>query len=433
MHQIGQNCFKFIIIVMLASLSQSLVAKVSLSYLHQENIGETINGEASNWAGLSINSNTENNFFNHHVDLQARIATDSGSYQVSLPEVYASLTGGYGELAVGRKIVEWSSGDGEWGLANTNANKGIKYLDFAQEGLFGIHYATKKDGLFASFFASFFHLPQVNPGLEDDNGKIIGKSQWTRIPPKRVLIEGTEVPLYFDVTMPPIADLILQRAVGMQTGYSWNSGEVSLYGSYKPESNVRVLATSQYEQIGTEQVRVKVSPFVNHTWVYGVKAVQALGSFTFITGADVISPDRKNAGSVFDVGSTRFAPKYVARTYFHSSLQYTHKFFHIKLSYLKLVKGEGGADDYFSNDTPWHNALGARWKFNFSDCFYYTGSFRYDIDKEDQLLTSELGYRISPSFDISLGFEFVAANNQTSYWYPFRMNDTIYSQLTYSF
>ena len=405
----------------------------SLSYLQKENLGQTLNGGAKNWFSLSISSNTDNSFFNHHLDLQARMSNQDSSYQVSLPEAYFSIKGEYGELAVGRKFVDWSAGDSEWGLGNTNAHEGINFIDNKKEGLFGIHLATDRKGFNIGAIASFFHLPQVNPGLKYKDGTISGKSQWTRIPPKTVLIEGTEVPLHFDVAMPPLEDLLLQRTFGLNTAYRWNSGEFSIYTLFKPESNVRILATTQYEQIGVEQVRVNVSPFVNHTLVSGVKITQNFGKLKATIGADIIDPERKNAGNSFEVGSTKFAPKYVKRSYFHSALNYVHDFFMVKLSYIKLLEGKGGADDYFSNDTPWHNAVGLRWKYLFTDSLAYQGSFRADIDKSDKLLTSEVNYRFNKSVDIAAGVELVAANNKTSYWYPYRMNDTFYTSLTYTF
>jgi hypothetical protein len=407
----------------------------SLSYLQKENLGKTLNGGARNWFALTITSKTDNRSFNHSFDLQARMSNKDASYQVALPQAYFSMTGEYGELAIGRKFVDWSAGDSEWGLGNTNAHEGIDFIDFKKEGLFGIHYSSKRDGFNVDLLASFFHLPQVNPGLNHNKstGEIEAKSEWTRVPPKSVLIEGTEVPLYYQVEMPNLGELLLKHSFGINGSYRWDKGAFSLYGLYKPESNVRVLANSQYEQFGTEQVRVNVSPFVNHTWVYGTKINQSFGAFDAVAGVDVIAPERKNAGSSFDVGSTRFAPKYIKRTYFHSSLRYTHSYFYTQLSYIKLIKGVGGADDYFSNDTMWHNALALKWKYMFSDSFGYRGSFRVDFEKSDKLLTSEVNYSMTSYLDLAMGVELIAANNQTSYWYPYRMNDTLYTSLTYIF
>lgn len=410
-------------------------AASSLSYLQKENLGKTLNGGAKNWFALTISSSTDNHTFNHHFDLQARMSNSDSSYQVSLPQAYFSLKGEYGEFAIGRKFVDWSAGDSEWGLANTNAHEGINFINFKREGIFGVHYSTDRQGFNIDLLASFFHLPQVNPGLnyKNNNGEITAKSQWSRVPPKSVLIEGTEVPLYYDVEMPNLGDILLKHSFGMNGSYRWKSGQASVYGLYKPESNVRVLATSQYEQLGTDQVRVNVSPFVNHTWVYGTKFQQAFSSFHTVAGVDVIAPERKHAGSVFDVGSTKFAPKYVKRTYFHTSIKYTHDYFYTQLSYIKLIKGQGGADDYFSNDTLWYNALALKWKYMFSDSFSYQGSFRVDLEKADKMLTSEINYSMTNYLNVAMGVELIAANNNTSYWYPYRMNDTLYTSLTYTF
>ncbi len=432
--------YKFCLLVVIGTLFLSNgQAKITLSYLQQENFGDVLNGRAKDWVGITLNTKGEGSYFFHKLHMKGRVATQDGDYQISLPQGYISLKGEYGELAIGRKFVNWSAGDSEWGLANVNHHEGLDFIKFKREGLFGIHYTTHRLGFNFAAIASFLYLPQTNPGVNHGDGKVEGKSQWTRVPPKSVIIEGTEIPLYYEVEMPNVSEFLLQHTVGLNLSYKWqlgmpqSRGALAVYGIYKPESNVRVIATSKYEQLGTEQVRVNVSPFVNHQWVYGTKLEQYWKHWYGVVGADIIAPDRKNAGTNFDVGSTEFAPQYVKRHFFHSAIAYRNKNLMIRLSYIKLIKGAGGADDYFSNDTMWYSALGGRLIYKLSDSFRYEGSYRFDFKKRDQLLTSEVQYKATKHISLALGVELMEANNKSSYWYPFRMNDTVYGRFSYSF
>lgn len=424
---------KIILAVSFLYCSITCATTSQLAYQQRERINNPHNNSnANNWFSIKISSESPGKTIDKVFDFDLRFSKGEEDLQFSVPQAYLELKGKTYSLSLGRKILDWSPNEGTWGLSYLNVHQGIDFLGFKEEGVSALHFKKYFGGFSLGGFLSYFHVPQTNPGFYINDGEIKPRSEWSRTPQESALLQGEVVPMYYDVQLPALGEFLFHESYGTELAYNWNSGKVSLFGAYKPENGIRVRAQAKYEQIEKEQIHVTAVPFVNHQWVYGGNISQKAFGLDFNFGVEVTDPKNHDAVG-FETDETSFLPQYLKRSYFMGSMGIDRDFFSLSLNYIQLIEGAGGADDYFSIDTKWSEAIGLNWSYIFSDSFRYKGSHKYDIKKDDQILTSEIAYDFNPNVTISLGFEFLIAESKTSYWFPYRANDTVYSSLSYIF
>ncbi|MGK0368041.1 MAG: hypothetical protein ACI9QD_001181, partial [Thermoproteota archaeon] len=78
-----------------------------------------------------------------------------------------------GTLTLGREVLKWSEADKYWGFGFLNNRENFDFFEPDQEGLVGSSF--KKSFNFgagkvtAHAFATFLYIPELNPGLKQDN------------------------------------------------------------------------------------------------------------------------------------------------------------------------------------------------------------------------------------------------------------------------
>jgi len=404
------------------------------------------------WAAISIlaDGNPLNSKAHLESDFRVYINNDN-KFNFSVPEAYLEWTDRESRLSVGRQVLNWNENEQYWLLASINPNQGFYLLGEKKEGLAGVQYDKRiSKNVSVSFFFSYLHIPSLNPSLDIENGKISSNSEWVRLPPEATVIEGQEVPLYFDINMPNVAkDVLLKKSLGGRIAYSWDKdrSEFSGYFLYKPEPNLRMNAEA-YMSEDLDKINVNANPIVNHHAVYGLQYRQRFGSTRMVMGFDVNDPNAKLGKDfeILDLGTLKennkvfeseyfsIKPAYDKESYFHTSASLNRGSYILSLNYIhNVTDNERGSDDFYSETVKWKRAIGARARYYFDDFFNVMVDLKYDIERRDNILKAEANYNMFGKASFNVGMELIRSPEDTSYWAAYRANDAVYSSLKFLF
>ena len=59
------------------------------------------------------------------------------------------------------------------------------------------------------------YLPELNPGYQFIDGKIIGNNEWSRMPPSEIRFREGRAPVKFELIEPDIKELISKQSFGV--------------------------------------------------------------------------------------------------------------------------------------------------------------------------------------------------------------------------
>ena len=359
------------------------------------------------------------------------------------------------DFSVGRKILDWNPNEKFWGNNNLNSRRNFTLLDLKQEGLFGLHHSSAiTNNLSYDIFFSYLHIPMLNPNIEVADGRVTSDSEWVNLPPNRTIIYGVERPIVYYLNRPSYKDTVLKKALGGRVTYHWRtpeqsySGHASLYGLYKPENSLRINAEVF---VDGKVISIVANPIVNHHTIVGLNANQDIELFDriwrFSSGVELIDPNAK-IGEDFDAWdpmrlqesnrhfeSNYFVlrPSYDKEFYWQGSISSFNENVSYSLRYFKLLSEAVLGDDFYSQSNRWINAIGFDIKANLSKNFDIGLDLKYDFNRKDILLTSELGHIINDEFLLGVGLEFLSAPDESSFWAPYRASDSFYVRMGHVF
>ena len=426
---------KFTFILALLLVTSSSFARGVFAVHHLQRLNTPANEDVKNeYMELSLKGREEKHTKwdgYYHVDARLYPGQENNS-MVSAPEFYIRRKIGNGQLSAGRKILNWNKDEQFWGLGIINANRGFSYMDFAREGIAGLHYQGRIGVIGFHLFGSFFNIPQINPSFKIENGRISSTNEWAALPFKEVIFNGTKIPIYSELIQPDVKKIVFNESIGIKLDYRWKSGVAKVFGTYKPENTLRVVATGIYDPI-SEAADVKASAFTNHHLVWGGNVSQKINTNMEATmGLFVDHPDVGELSS-FEFEAMKIIPTYNRKTYAHGSLNYKNNYHNISLNYLQSFEGETSLANTFAQKTMWKQAIGAKWGFSWTSKFKIISFFKYDLKTKDNLTGIKLGYSISKHFNAGLGIETVDSPQSNSFWSPFKTNDSVTSELSYHF
>ena len=407
--------------------------------------------QSTDWFGLSLDSKKFGPNYEAYFELDLRYfnSADEGAFNFSLPEAYFQYKTPRSHTSFGRKRLDWTPREKFWQIGYLNAQRGFRLLDDKQEGLTGIHYDFRPNqiGPRFSLFFSYFHIPTLNPSVNIKDGEITGNSEWQKLPPKQTVISGSPVPIYYELNDPSISDIVLKKSLGLNLEYSWGSGKVQGYTIYKPESGLRVNAEAYYS-LENDRVEAIANPIVNHHMMPGFSIHQRLYGVLFTTGADFIDPNAR-LGKDFDVLSPSqmrennkkfesefftIEPNYERESYGYFRASIDQFYYHFSLNYIhRLNNDDRKGDDFFSDTVKFKRAVGFDVGFWPTEKLYLTIDWKYDLAREDNILKFESLYQFVENTTVGLGGELMSAPDDSSYWSPYRTNDTIYGVFNYHF
>lgn len=358
----------------------------------------------------------------------------------SLQEAYARYNGDSFQLTIGRKILDWNTNEKYWSLGYLNANQSFTLLSGEEEGVTGLQFKKEIGSFEFDLLLSYLFIPQVNPSLSFKNGEVVSQSDWVRLPPKKTVVTGQEVPIYYKLNKVNIAKIIFNKSVGGNIRYKWNQGGISAFAIYKPENSLRVNASAYYDNVILNQVVVETDPTVNHHAYYGIQVFQNVSSIKIQGGLSFVDPNMR-LGRDFPVGINNsrknyqtdyfvIHPRYDKEAYSHLSANLDKKTYSLSLNYIHLLsKNFRASDDFYSDTVKWKKAIGGTVAYAFSDSFKFLFDLKYDIERFDNIVKSEIVYNFKDKVLLSLGVEMLKAPLDNSYWSYYRANDTFYSSV----
>lgn len=406
----------------------------------------------SDWLDFSHTYRQSRGSIQGKFSLDARAYLNNQDFSVSPREAYIRYQGeNNSTYTLGEQILDWHPNESFWQLDHFQNTRGFRLTDTKIEGLTGFHYKTKDSFLNTEVFLSYFYRPALNPSVKVVNGGVSSNVDWYKRPPEQTIIAGQEVDIFYDLKMPELREVIVQKTLGMRLYADWgtyknkNRGQISGFYIYKPERRLRINAQAYYDP-ALQKVAVEANPVVNHHAVYGGEVRQKYRNFEAIAGFVTVDPNAK-LGTDFDslsltlqnqrtIQSDFFTiePLYDRESYAHTSITWKSEFSLLSFNYLKyFTEHEKGSDDFYSDTVKWVNAVGLGGSYLINDWLHTTLNLRYDLERQDNLLNAQLIFFPWRQSTVTLGTELIKSPNKNSYWSAYRANDTFYINLAYIF
>ncbi|MBY0413327.1 MAG: hypothetical protein K2Q18_04145 [Bdellovibrionales bacterium] len=429
----------------LVSLSCSEVnaASAELSYEKFYRLNKPIyRSESGDWLGLGFETKPPIENLDTYLSGDLRFYfQDKNSLNYSVQEAFVLYKGDDFSFTIGRKILDWNVNEKYWSLGYLNALQSFTLLSTEEEGVTGVVYNKTIGNFSFDLLGSYLFIPQINPSIDFKNGNVQSKSEWVRLPPRKTVVSGLEVPIYYQVSDYKIKKIIFNKSLGANVSYKWGEGGISGFAVYKPENTLRINASAYYDNLNTGKVIVTADPTINHHAYYGLQIFQGFGDIKARGGLSYVDPNAKigkdflvditNARKTFKSEYFNINPRYDKEAYAHMSLNYDKKrYYKLSLNYIHLIsKNIRGNDDFFSDTVKWKSTFGAGIEYFFNDIFDLAFDLKYDVIRKDNILKSEVKYHFNRELSIALGLEVLKAPDNNSYWSYYRTSDTLYSKL----
>ncbi|MBC98647.1 MAG: hypothetical protein CME63_12930 [Halobacteriovoraceae bacterium] len=409
----------------------------------------------SDWLDFSFQYESKRSFVRSKVDADLRFYINNTSFSPSLSEMYLQYKStDESRYTFGRIRLDWHPNEAYWQLNHFQNTQGFRLMDTNLEGITGFHYAHKDSVFRLEFFLSYLYIPALNPSVDVENGNVSSNVDWYKQPPKRTIITGSEVDIFYSLDVPEYRDVLFQKSLGLKITPYWGNrqsgGEASFFAIYKPERNLRVNAEAYYDP-DINKVAVNANPIVNHHVILGYDLRLHWGQSEMTTGLVYVDPTAKlgkdfeslsvsldegneNNRNVLSTEFFKVEPKYMRETYAH--LRYNHQWEDLTLSLNGIYyfsKHPKGSDDFYSETVKWVRAAGIGGLYQMNEWSQLGFSLRYDFKRKDNLLNAQ--YILTPwrSSIFTFGAELIKSPKANSYWSAYRTNDTFYFNAGYTF
>lgn len=445
-HRYNLQSLLFLALISLGN-SSLFAATAELSYEKFYRLNKPLyRSESGDWLGFNFETAPPTKDLDTYLNTDLRFYfQDNNSLNYSVQEAYAQYKGDTYTITAGRKILDWNLNEKYWSLGYLNAVQSFTLLSTEEEGVTGVLFNKHFGNFEFDILASYLFVPQINPAIDFKNGDVHSKSEWVRLPPKKTVISGTEVPIYYNITDYSMSKIIFNKSLGGNIRYSWTNGGVSAFAIYKPENKVRINASAYYDNLGTGKVNVTADPTINHHAYYGFQTYHAFGDIKARGGVSYVDPNAKlgkdflvdisNARKTFKSEYFNINPRYDKEAYAHMSLNYDkHRKYKLTLNYIHLISGNiRGNDDFFSDTVKWKSTVGGGIQYFFNDSFDAAVDLKYDLIRSDNIIKGEVKYNYHKQITLALGLEILKAPDDASYWSYYRTNDTLYSTIGFIF
>lgn len=405
--------------------------------------------EGQDWVGLSLEKSwrlADKKSF--HADMDSRYYLKNEAFNFSLAQVFWAYRDERNTLTIGRRILDWNPGEAFWGLNAFNARQGFTLLDQEQEGLLGVAFKRQMGDLSVEFFASYLTIPQLNPGIDIEDGVVKSRSEWVKLPPRRTTFQGVDLDIIYKLNDPDILqDIVLKKSLGAKLDFKWDQGKVAVFGIYKPENSIRVNAFVEQIDPVADTVTITAEPVVNHHVVLGAHIEQKFMGVNWRAAIDYTDPNAKlgkdfeafdpvqlnETNRVFRSDDFVIEPSYDRESYLRFSAEKRWRRHMFDAHAIQLLTKDIRGDDFFSDAEKWRSAIGFHYEGLISDKLRLMVDLKYDVKRKDNILRTEASYRLMPRLKLIVGAELLKAPSRNSYWSAYRANDTLYGQLSYFF
>ncbi len=419
-------------------------ASGDLTFRHQDFVKD-VGGNAGNryWTDFNFSYDSKAPFQNSElkIDTAARF-NDASGFMFSIKEAQMTHIFENSELSYGRVLVDWVEVDRIWGLGKINNRVNFDFFDPGQEGLTGIRFKHSFSRyLMLDVFASYLHVPEMNPALRIDsqNRSISSRNPWAEAPERRASLDGSEFDIFYDVNEPSVRDIVLQETIGLNLQFS-PTEFIHLTGYYirKPENNLTNTANLEIE---TTEFNAIVDVFPQ-SYMHQVYGGQLTGQFLEKTLDAYVSyvasrPGRKPAvdsqfeqidlGLAFQV--ERQDEEYLG-TGFHWR---PREDFSLSIGYLSRISSFVRTS-ILAKRPRWTQSVNMAFEWLATDKLILSGDIKYDTVTFDRLYMFDLSYRMAQRVRLSTGFNVIGTTEEAdTFWAPFRTNDAVYAAVGYLF
>lgn len=411
--------------------------KGTLTYGNIQHLNDPqLDGAGSQWLDFNYKNRKESGRFLLVVEADLRVYPDAenSAPMLSAKELYVDYHMGSSNLSFGRRILDWDPTEKFWNMGHLNAQRGYNPLEQDQEGVMALRISRRFKGFKAEAFGSFVHMPQLNPSLSVEDGKVVSPNPWAKLPPRSAAYQGVEIPIYYELEMPAYTDLLLQPSAGgrLQLDLGKRSWLAAHY-AWKPENTLRTNATGFYEQSTEERASVRARPFVNHHQVAGAVVATKVSDRVSVQAAyESITPN-KEGDQGFKFESLKIQPNYFDEAYARLAVVWNNQISTVSLNAIERLEGEVKEDDILGTKPRWRRAVGMFVDHAFNDALGARIDWKYDVVLKDILLKQDFWWNIDKHVRIGIGAELLQAPSSKSYWSYVRSNDSFYSSASYSF
>lgn len=357
----------------------------------------------------------------------------------SIPESYLKYEfGDNNTLVFGRQVLNWSPMDANWGFGKLNNRVNFDYFEPGQEGLTGILYTTKLNKyLKLELFGSTVYVPEMNPGQKYDKetGEVSCQNMWCKPLANTAPVGDKNVPIYYNVNMPEVNDVVFRYSVGGRIALEFDSVEVDFFAIRKPENTVSVTAEIQY-QTDQNRIFVDVTPqFYYHDVKGGSVKIKPTDNFTVYGGGISVLPNSFPDGDEPYIEYTGIKPQKISEDYLGGGAFYSNDNYVAGFHYIARVSEYDIDSDNLLVDYPrWNQAYHINFQARLSRKLRLGLDYKYDMLTEDRLTMFNANYDVKKNITTSLGMNIIGANEDTnSFWTDYSNNDSVYAQMKYRF
>ena len=373
---------------------------------------------------------------NHQKFKASARMNDKGATMISIEEAslnYKLQDGGRARF--GRYAIDWAPLDDIWGTGIINNRKNFDLVDHGNEGVIGLNAKFKLGKNWAiEGFGSYLYVPELNPMIEEEDGKLTSKSEWAELPPAYANLGqgGTVAPINYTLNKPKLADIVFKPSYGISGGLDSKHWIAKGFYMHKPENTFRVSATvSTNASAGV--IDAQIYPELYNENIFGGQMSYRNKSFQVDTMILTVRPESTPQSSALVRRYLTIETRRQKEDYFMTGFTRKKKVFSWGVYYLHLFSGAPAGDDTLGNKPKWSRSIktkfsleilkDARWKFDMT----------HDVEKEDTVLSTGVEYDLARGFKSELGIRAISAPNDGTYWAPFRGNDAVYVKLGHVF
>ncbi|MAX65528.1 MAG: hypothetical protein CME66_01185 [Halobacteriovoraceae bacterium] len=400
-----------------------------------DDVGEVKGNKHLGKFGLKYQSVTDTEVYKGF-ELVSQV-NDEEVLQYSVKEALIDFRFSSSRFAMGRTSLDWSHIDKIWGLGKINNRVNFDYFEPGQEGLVGFFYDKKhSNGIDYSLFGSFIYIPEMSQGMiiDKDQGTIECRTPWCDAPSSSAEIEGRNVPIYYDVNYPDVADVVTKYSFGAKLGFEYKRLYLNGFYIRKPENQLSVTAEISAEA-DLSMINVEATPqFYNHD-VKGANVEYRFSDIFKAYGSSIsIIPDKYPDGDEPFIQYTGIKPKKKQEDYLSGGLSFNDGEIKADFGYIARVSEFDTENDILVNYPRWNQAIHLAASKKITRKIFMAIDYKYDMLTEDRLTMFKTSYSFEPNVLASFGVKMIGTDSsKESYWSKFENNDSVYSSIKYLF
>jgi hypothetical protein len=364
------------------------------------------------------------------------LVNDENAVMYTVNEAYLINRWGRSELQIGRAILDWSDVDAHWGFGKINHRQNFNYFEPGHEGLIGMIFKRRHaNGIRYHLFGSPLYVPELNPSLDinKSDGTITSKNPWAKPPARTARISSSDVPIFYDVDMPQLSQVIFRPSGGANIGWENKHWEAGFYYLRKPENQTSTTVDVSVN-VTNDLVNARVTPQFYYHDIYGGNLRWKNKDATIYTSAIAIRPNTYPDGDLQAAQYTQIEVEKRREDYVGGGIAQENDTLGMGFDYVARLSPFNRSEDILAEDPRWNQAVHGWVRYTFNSHFMTSFDGKYDMLTTDRLVMIQATYYPSRVVALNVGVNMIGTpSNGKSYWSPYTNNDAAYAGLRYLF